>query len=131
MYCSLYFGPEALHAIKLLLLLLLLGVVQTLTILHSSHLCTNRSSWLTWWKWKWHGSPWSYLLNGLSHCSHTSVLTRLDSQMLVERDLSLYILTVNKNASLIILVKFVPMMDKNNFMSTDCNVQFVYPTPLS
>ena len=28
-------------------------------------------------------------------------------------------LTVNKNASLIFWVKFVPMMNKNNFMSTD------------
>ena len=28
-------------------------------------------------------------------------------------------LTVNKNASLIFVVKFVPMMNKNNFMNTD------------
>ena len=31
----------------------------------------------------------------------------------------LYILTVNKNASLIFVVRFVPRMNKNNFMSTD------------
>ena len=34
------------------------------------------------------------------------------------RNSSIYTLTVNKNASLIFFVKFVPMMNKNNFMST-------------